>query len=320
MKLTDRLGERKIMNNGMIAEIIRYGGWEDIDVKFEDGYIAQNKRYSSFKKGSIKNNNIKTKTKTLENERLHQINYNIYGTKLEIIKYNTYDDIDVKIYDKDNTIKYNTRYLYFKNGTIISPYDKTVCGIGYIGIPCYSKDEKETPLSDLLSYQYWSCMVKRCYDNKTLVKSPTYLDKIVCEEWMNFSNFKIWFDNNYYEIKGEKMQLDKDILIKNNNIYNPQTCVFVPNKINMLFVKADKIRGDYPIGVYFDTNKSKFCSCLSINNKHKHLGCFNTPTEAFQAYKQAKEKYIKEVADQYKDKIPRTLYEAMYKYEVEITD
>ena len=58
MKLTDRLGERKVMNNGMIAEIIRYGGWDDIDVKFEDGYVAQNKHYSSFKKGSIKNNNI----------------------------------------------------------------------------------------------------------------------------------------------------------------------------------------------------------------------------------------------------------------------
>ena len=34
----------------------------------------------------------------------------------------------------------------------------------------------------------------------------------------------------------------------------------------------------------------------------------------------AKEKYIKEVADEYKDKIPQKLYEALYAYKVEITD
>ena len=42
--------------------------------------------------------------------------------------------------------------------------------------------------------------------------------------------------------------------------------------------------------------------------------------EAFQAYKQAKEQYIKEVAEEYKDKIPYRLYEAMMNYEVEIDD
>jgi uncharacterized UPF0160 family protein len=37
-------------------------------------------------------------------------------------------------------------------------------------------------------------------------------------------------------------------------------------------------------------------------------------------YKHFKEKYIKEIADKYKEKIPSKLYEAMYRYEVEITD
>ena len=50
------------------------------------------------------------------------------------------------------------------------------------------------------------------------------------------------------------------------------------------------------------------------------IGTFNTPEEAFYAYKQFKENYIKEVADEYKDRIPQMLYEAMYRYEVEITD
>ena len=42
--------------------------------------------------------------------------------------------------------------------------------------------------------------------------------------------------------------------------------------------------------------------------------------EAFYSYKQIKEDYIKQMADEYKDKIPRKLYDAMYKWEVEITD
>lgn len=53
------------------------------------------------------------------------------------------------------------------------------------------------------------------------------------------------------------------------------------------------------------------------------LGSFSTPEEAFYAYKQAKESYIKQVADEYKSKypnFPKKLYDAMYSYEVEITD
>ena len=52
----------------------------------------------------------------------------------------------------------------------------------------------------------------------------------------------------------------------------------------------------------------------------KYLGLFDTPNEAFEVYKKAKEEYIKEVADNYKDKIPTKLYESMYAYEVSIDD
>ena len=48
--------------------------------------------------------------------------------------------------------------------------------------------------------------------------------------------------------------------------------------------------------------------------------CKDLSEEAFKSYKTFKEKYIKQVADEYKDKIPKKLYDAMYRYEVEITD
>ena len=42
--------------------------------------------------------------------------------------------------------------------------------------------------------------------------------------------------------------------------------------------------------------------------------------DAFLYYKQEKEKYIKRVADMYKEEIPQKLYDAMYKYEIEESD
>ena len=50
------------------------------------------------------------------------------------------------------------------------------------------------------------------------------------------------------------------------------------------------------------------------------LGTYSTPEEAFYAYKEYKEKLIKEIADLYQNEIPTILYEAMYNYEVEIND
>ena len=49
----NRLGETRVMNCGMEATIIRYENSRDIDVRFEDGTMVENKAYSSFKKGEI---------------------------------------------------------------------------------------------------------------------------------------------------------------------------------------------------------------------------------------------------------------------------
>ena len=168
-------------------------------------------------------------------------------------------------------------------------------------------------------------MLKRCYSKDYQNKKPTYIGCEVYNEWLNFQSFAKWFEENYYEIEGETIALDKDILVKNNKIYSPNTCVFVPERINTLFTKADKSRGKLPIGIVEDNRTHHFrarCSTLDKNGKIKRveLGSYKTHEEAFIHYKQFKEKYIKQVADEYKPYIPKELYEAMYKWEVEIND
>lgn len=60
-----------------------------------------------------------------------------------------------------------------------------------------------------------------------------YIGCSVDEEWLNYDNFKKWWDENYYELPNEKTCIDKDLLIPKNKIYSKDTCVIVPNSINL---------------------------------------------------------------------------------------
>ena len=133
-----------------------------------------------------------------------------------------------------------------------------------------------------------------------------------------------WFNENYYKIAGEKMELDKDILYKGNKIYSRDTCIFVPQRINTLFVKNDNARGKGPIGVDQLPSGNYIARCSNGFGKYIHLGTYNTKEEAFHVYKNYKEKVIKEVIDSYEGKIPEPFYsklrKTMYNYKVEIDD
>ena len=95
---------------------------------------------------------------------------------------------------------------------------------------------------------------------------------------------------------------------------------FVPSRINLLFVKNNKNRGDLPIGVKRSKNGRYVSACLNNESKVQYLGTFDDVETAFDTYKQFKELTIKQVADEYKNKIPQRLYDALYNYKVEITD
>ena len=58
----------------------------------------------------------------------------------------------------------------------------------------------------------------------------------------------------------------------------------------------------------------------NIKGKPEHLGCFKTEIEAFNAYKQAKEAFVKELANKWKSQIDPRAYNALMNYEVNIDD
>lgn len=189
-----------------------------------------------------------------------------------------------------------------------------------------SKGVKGVGLNDvdsstvLPSYTAWLNMLRRCYDTKHCTKYPTYFGCSVCKEWLLFSNFQKWYDEHYRD----GYELDKDIIQKGNKIYGPDFCDYVPKKINYILCRSNGKRGDFPIGVTLKNDKRKavFKAYMLVNRKQVHLGYYNTPDEAFMAYKKAKEAHIKEVAEEaFKNgEISERIYSALMKYEVEITD
>ena len=61
--LSERIGETRIMNNGLSAKIIDYRNCDNIDVEYEDGTILYNRRYGHFSSGNIRHPVTKYKTR-----------------------------------------------------------------------------------------------------------------------------------------------------------------------------------------------------------------------------------------------------------------
>ena len=144
-------------------------------------------------------------------------------------------------------------------------------------------------------YSIWARMLNRCYSEKSHQRHPTYIGCSVCKEWLVFSNFKAWMEMQPWEGK----QLDKDLLVKGNKVYSPDTCVFVDARINTFTIDSAKTRGKYLIGVNWNKSLSKFHARCSnpFTSKKEHLGLFDDELEAHLAWKQRKHELANQLAD-----------------------
>ena len=251
---------------------------------------------------------------------LNEEKHNNFGSLMKITEYRKNKDIDIYFPEYDWTFKNNT-YSNFKNGNVICPYEPRLLNIGYMGEGIFKSKDNEGKRTK--EYDLWRAMITRCYDTKHVEKYSSYKDCYVCEEWHNFQTAAQWFSLNYpYEFSNEKWCLDKDILVKGNKEYGPETCCFVPEQINLLFIKANKRRGDLPIGVSQASRYKTphYYSYININGQQVHLGTFSNIEDAFYSYKIAKEEYIKETADRYAYCLSDNIINALYNWEVDIND
>lgn len=159
------------------------------------------------------------------------------------------------------------------------------------------------------AYNAWKGILKRSYCPKFQIKQPTYIGCSVHNDWLEYQEFAEWHASHEYSDKD--YQLDKDLLVPNNKVYAPDKVCFVPQELNSLLLDNRAIRGEYPQGVCFHKPLGKFLARLKVNGKQKHLGCFDCPQEAHQAYVVAKEAHVKVKAQEWRGRIDERVYEAL---------
>lgn len=179
-------------------------------------------------------------------------------------------------------------------------YHRGLCGVGYSGM------KMNTEMRHSVSYYKWKNMVQRCYDKKIHKKyKPEYKDKSVCEEWLNYSNFRIWFDEHYVPYKNNQIDLDKDLLVQGNKVYSPETCVFLLHYQNTMFERSAK-----------DKIYEKEDGTFVIGGGKKKT--YATLKEAEDIVCERNQNRIESVAEKCKGSIPMCAYEAMLNWDVRL--
>ena len=232
----------------------------------------------------------------------------------KVLKYN--DSANVEIQFLNTGFEMFARLGDIRKGEVKDPYSQSVHGVGITG----AKYPIRVNGVKTKEYVLWCDMLKRCYSDSYKKQRPTYEG---CEVSDNFKCYEYFYGWCHSQIGfgNEGWQLDKDLLVKGNKVYSEHSCVFIPKDINLLLTKCTASRGNHLIGVYWSKTANAFVARVSRNKgKSEHLGLFNTELEAFNAYKKAKEAFVKEQADEWKGKIDDRAYEALMNYTVEITD
>ena len=182
-------------------------------------------------------------------------------------------------------------------------------GVGYVGVGEHITGYSKIGMTE--EYHCWQNMLERCYCEKLRELHPSYFDiSTVCDEWHDYQVFASWHKEHRYKVN-ERLHLDKDILFPGNKMYSPPTCLLVPQRLNMLFMNKSNNRG-LPNGIIQCKNG------YLAKYGGKELGIFPTIEEAYIKQTQKKKEAIEKLAKEYKNIIPKEVYEAVMAYEFDI--
>ena len=231
----------------------------------------------------------------------------------KVLKYNDSKDVEIRFVNTG----YETSVTLgnVRKGEVKDPYSTSVYGVGILG----TKYPSAIVGRNTKEYELWNNMLRRCYSDNSKKNHPTYEG---CKVSENFKSYEYFYEWCHKQVGFNKeWHLDKDLLIKGNKVYSEYTCVFIPQEINSLLVKSTALRGKHLIGVSWCKKANAFKASVNKNKgKQEHLGYFKTELEAYNAYKQAKESFVKEQAEKWKSQIDTRAYNALMNYEVNVDD
>jgi len=190
----------------------------------------------------------------------------------------------------------------------------TVDGVGYYGAPTVNDQD---PVK-LAITKLWLGMIHRCYRVGYSEDRPAYAGCSVASEWHNLQNFKSWvIEQMNLDFYQEGWELDKDLLVRGNKIYGPNTCVFLPSRLNQLQQVKKNSTYNYLPGVNFDKEKGKFKAEVNFDGKRYYLPRKFSELECFLDYKELKERLVQADAENWKGKIHPKAYESLKNYSLD---
>lgn len=158
-----------------------------------------------------------------------------------------------------------------------------VCGIGIndtslCGPSCTSRSSAQGKVY-LPEYDMWKTMITRCSD-KEKSRRPSSKDSQCAEQWLHRYNFQKWYfqHEHFTDNSGKTLQLDKDLLYINIIIYDPDTCLLIPQYVNSVFRSGT--RTEIPWVYYNNHLKSKpYRASVFYDGKHYEAGTYSTALE-----------------------------------------
>ena len=227
------------------------------------------------------------------------------GGDVVVVEYVQADKIIVEFTDSNKHRVVTTKTVLLK-GDIKNPFSPLLFGVGYMGVGRHKAKDGASRLGfkRIQSYSAWANMLSRCYDNN-YTHPHLYKSTTVHDDWHCFQTYAEWYTEELYKTNLDgSVHVDKDIL-GNGSIYSPQTCSLVPAVINTLL--AYKGGGKFLPGVRRSSNGlyrvMPGYDCSTIR--------FTSEKDAHLAFVQSKSQRIKDVANDYKDRLVENVYDTL---------
>ncbi len=131
----DYVGLSSIMNNGMLATIVRSNGYDDIDVQFEDGTVVKNVSKARFERKNIAN-------PTIGNNPLNHLKASVEGKTLKMTC-----GLDATCIKDDGAYDLTIR---FEDGVIVQKIARNNFLNGSVAHPSFGKQIKKKNKSSVL--------------------------------------------------------------------------------------------------------------------------------------------------------------------------
>ena len=164
---------------------------------------------------------------------------------------------------------------------------RLIHGVGINDVDALTRWNENGKRVDCPIYVSWKDILKRCYNILWKKNHPHYNGVTVHPDWHRFSNFKEWV-NTQPQSNWQELQIDKDLLIKGNKVYGPDTCCFLTRVENNLFRSQTSTKMGYA-SYRTDYHRNKPWVGMILGHKNYKSRTGKTPVVGFFSTKEEAE-------------------------------